>query len=223
MQLLSHLQLQDQLGASYRRRAFLLSTPGRVPEPKQCAAFLLTRGEESIMYNHSTVPVAQEDLKAKRRTKRMTRMAASIYFATMLLPVVAIAAPKDGLCGIGTLIDVQAHVEVIQAGTIEHGRETVKKNGRKEYDSYSTSNLQKQTTYTVTIVLDDLTYTAQSELIFGFGFKPTSLVVNDPIGVCVRGSTLALERPDGKEYRARILRVARVPRADRPAGMPTNR
>jgi hypothetical protein len=130
----------------------------------------------------------------------------------MLLPVVAIAAPKDGVCGVGTLIDVQANVEVIQAGTIEHGRETVKKNGRREYDSYSAPNMQKQTTYT-----------AQSELIFGFGFKPTSLVVNDPIGVCVRGSMLALERPDGKEYRARILRVARVPRADHPAGMPTNR
>ena len=153
----------------------------------------------------------------------MTRITASIYFATMLLPVVAIAAPKDGVCGIGTLLDVQAHVEVIQAGTIEHGRETVKKNGRREYDSYSAPNLQKQTTYTVTIGLDDLTYIAQSELIFGFGFKPTSLVVNDSIGVCVRGSTLALERPDGKEYRARILRVARVPRADHPAGMPTNR
>ena len=83
--------------------------------------------------------------------------------------------------------------------------------------------LQKRTTYTVTIVLDDLTYTAQSELIFGFGFKPTSLVINDPIGVCVRGSTLALERPNGKEYRARILRVSRVPLADHPAGMPANR
>ena len=153
----------------------------------------------------------------------MIRMAASIYFATMLLPVVAIAAPKDGVCGIGTLIDVQAHVEVIQAGTIEHGRETVKKNGRREYDSYSAPNVQKQTIYTVTIVMDDLTYTAQSGLMFGFGFKPTSLVVNDPVGACVRGSTLALERPDGKEYKARILRVARVLRADRPAGMPTDR
>ena len=68
----------------------------------------------------------------------MTRMAAPIYFATMLLPVVAIAAPKNGVCGIGTLIDVQAHVEVIQAGTIEHGRETVKKNGRKEFDDKQT-------------------------------------------------------------------------------------
>ena len=149
----------------------------------------------------------------------MTRMAASIYFATILLPVAAIAAPKDGVCGVGTLMDVQGHVEVTQAGAIEHGRETVKKNGEREYDSYSAPNLQKQTTYTVTIVLDDLTYTAQSELIFGFGFKPTSLVVNDPIGVCVRGSSLALERPDGKEYRARIRRVARVPRADHPAGL----
>ena len=71
----------------------------------------------------------------------------------------------------------------------------------------------------MTIVLDDLTYTAQSEQILGFGFKPTSLVVNDPIGACVRGSTLALERPDGKEYRAHILRVARVPRPDGPAGL----
>lgn len=149
----------------------------------------------------------------------MTRMAAPIYFATMLLPVVAIAAPKNGVCGIGTLIDVQAHVEVIDAGTIEHGRETVKKNGGREYDSYSTSNLQKRTTYTVTVALDDLTYTAQSEQILGFGFKPTSLVVNDPIGACVRGGTLALERPDGKEYRAHILRVARVPRPDSPAGL----
>jgi hypothetical protein len=131
MQLLSHLQLPDRLGASYRRRAFLLATPGRAPEPKQCAAFLLTRGAESIMYNHSTVPVAREDLKAKR----MTGMAASIYFATMLLPAAAIAAPKGGVCGIGTVIDVQAHVEVIQAGAFEHGRETVKKNGRREYYS----------------------------------------------------------------------------------------
>src|SRR3982750_1871837 len=105
----------------------------------------------------------------------MTRMAASICFVTMLVPVATIAAPRDGVCGVGTLIDVQAHVEVIQAGAIEHGRETVKKNGRREYDSYSATNLQKQTTYTVTIVLDDLNYIAQSELIFGFGFKPTTL------------------------------------------------
>jgi hypothetical protein len=168
------------------------------------------------------VPVAQEDLKAKKENK-MTRMAASIYIATILLPVAATAAPKDGACGVGTLMDVQANVEVIQAGTIEHGRETVKKNGRREYDSYSAPNTQKQTIYTVTIVMDDLTYTAQSERTFGFGFKPTSLVVNDPIGVCVRGSTIAMERPDGKEYRARILRVARVLRADHPAGIPTNR
>ncbi len=125
------------------------------------------------------------------------------------------AAPKDGACGIGTLIDVQSHVEVIQDGTIEHSRETVRKNGRREYDSYSLPNVRKLTTYTVTIMLGELTYTAQSEPRIGFGFKPTSLVINDPIGACVRGSTLVLERPDGKEYRAHILRAARGLREDK--------
>jgi hypothetical protein len=148
----------------------------------------------------------------------MIRMAA-IYLGTMLLPVVAIAAPNNGVCGIGTLIDVQAHVEVIPAGTIEHSRETVKQNGRREFDTFSTSNLQKQTTYTVTIVLDDLTYAAQSEQLLGFGFKPTSLVINDPVNACVRRGTLVLERPDGKEYKARIVRVARVPGAGHPASV----
>jgi hypothetical protein len=144
----------------------------------------------------------------------MTRMAALIYLAAMLLSTKAIAAPGNGVCSTGTLIDVQVHVEVIEAGTMEHGQESVKKNGKKEYSSYSTSNLQKQTTYTVTVGLDDLIYTAESKEIFGFGFKPTSLVVNDPVRACVRGNTLALERPDGKEYRTHILRAVRVSRPD---------
>ena len=164
----------------------------------------------------------QEVLKAKRRTKDDQNGSTNL-FRNDASSRRGDCAPKIGVCGTGTLIDVQAHVEVIQAGTIGHSRETVKKNGGKEYDSYSTSNLQKQTSYTVTIVLDDLTYTAQSEQIFGFGFKPTSLVINDPIGACIGGSTLALERPDGKEYRAHILRVARVPRADQSAGLPADK
>ncbi len=53
MRLHSHLQLQDQLGVRYRPpRISALS--GRVPEPQQCAAFLLTREEESIL-NHDSL------------------------------------------------------------------------------------------------------------------------------------------------------------------------
>ena len=141
----------------------------------------------------------------------------SKMFAAVLVPVVAMAAPKNGACGIGTLIDVQAQVDVIQVGTIEQGRETVKKNGGKEYNSYSTSSVQKRPIYTVTIMLGDLAYTAQSEPIFDLGFKPTSFVINDPVAACIRGGTLALQRPDGKEYRARIVRAARGPRTGLPA------
>ena len=100
----------------------------------------------------------------------MNRIAAPIYLATMLLSTAAVGAPGNGVCSTGTLIDVQEHVEMIQAGTMEHGRERVKKNGRKEYDSYSTNYLQKQITYTVTVGFGDMVYTAQSESTFGFGF-----------------------------------------------------
>jgi hypothetical protein len=150
----------------------------------------------------------------------MNRMAAPIYLATMLLPVGAIGAPGNGVCGTGTLIDVQVHVEMIQAGTMEHGQERAKKNGKKEYDSYSTNYLRKQITYTVTARFDDMVYTAQSESIFGFGFKPTSFVVNDPIQGCVRDNTIALARPDGKEYKAHILHAARIPQPDLTARFP---
>ena len=144
----------------------------------------------------------------------MNRITVPIYLATMLFPLAMMGSPKNRQCGAGTLLDVQVNVETIHAGTSEHGQERVKKNGKKEYDGYSTAYMRKQTTYTVTVRIDDIIYTAQSEDIFGFGFKPTSFVVNDPIGACLRGNTLGLERPDGKEYRARIVRAVRTAPSD---------
>ena len=61
MQLLPYLQLQDRLGADIGAAHFPLSLrPSTGPE--RCAAFLLTRGEKSIMYNHSAVLVAAGSL-----------------------------------------------------------------------------------------------------------------------------------------------------------------
>ena len=144
----------------------------------------------------------------------MTRMTAAIYLATMLLSTAAIAAPGNSACSAGTLIDVQARVEMIDAGTMEHGQENVKKNGKKEYNSYSTNYQQKLTTYTVAVRFNDIIYTAQSESVFGFGFKPTSFVVNDPIQGCIQGNTLALARPDGKSYKTHIVQIARIPQPE---------
>jgi len=144
----------------------------------------------------------------------MNRISVPLYLASMLLPIAALGAPEKGLCTTGTLLDVQMNTGIIQAGTSEHGQQRIKKNGRKEYDSYSTNYQRKQITYTVTVRLDDLVYTAESATIFGFGFKPTSFVVNDPIRACLQGNTLALSRPDGKEYKAHIIRAARLPATD---------
>ena len=52
MQLHSHLQLHDQVGGTLSGPR-ISTLPGRVPEPMQCAAFLLTRGEEAILHHHS--------------------------------------------------------------------------------------------------------------------------------------------------------------------------
>ena len=134
------------------------------------------------------------------------------YAASMLLPVAAMGAPNQGICAAGTLVDVQADTEMVQTGTFEHGR-AKNTNGKREYDSYSTTSVQKQTTYTVVVRLEDMVYTAQSQAIFGFGFKPTAFVINDAIEGCRDRNTLALTRPDGKQYKARIVRAARDPQA----------
>jgi hypothetical protein len=61
MQLLPHLQLQGRLGADIGAAHFAVSHRPSTG-PGLCAAFLPTRGEESIMYNHSTVLVAAGSL-----------------------------------------------------------------------------------------------------------------------------------------------------------------
>jgi len=53
-----------------------------------------------------------------------------------------------------------------------------------------------------------MTYTARSSGNF-WNFDPTRLVINDPIGACVDRNQLILRRPDGKDYRARIVRTVR--------------
>jgi hypothetical protein len=61
MQLLPDLQLQGRLGADIGA-AHLGVSDRPSTGPGRCAALLLTRGEESMMYNHSTVLVAAGSL-----------------------------------------------------------------------------------------------------------------------------------------------------------------
>jgi len=138
----------------------------------------------------------------------MKRLNKAIYLAAALIAASPMAIAQSGSCTTGRVLDVQVNTRLIDAGTVERGEEKAKKNGR-QYNGYSTPINQEQTIYTVTVRFGDMIYTAQSQSIFGFGFKPTSFVVNDPIQGCVRGNTLALARQDGKEFKARIVRSER--------------
>ncbi len=140
----------------------------------------------------------------------MNRLMKTFFLLATLIPMAALGATQTGTCITGRLVDVQVDTRLIDAGTAEHVEEKAKKSGR-EYHAYSTPLTQQQTIYTVTVRLDDIVYTALSQSIFGFGFKPTSFIVNDPIQGCVRGNTLALTRQDGKEFKARIVRAVREP------------
>ena len=137
-----------------------------------------------------------------RRLNRTLSLAATLVWAS------AIAVGQSGNCNTGKFLDVQINTRLIDAGSAEHGEERARKSGR-EYNGYSTPLTQQQTIYTVTVQFDDMIYTAQSQSIFGLGFKPTTFIVNDPIHGCVRGNTLALTRQDGKEFKAHIVRAER--------------
>jgi hypothetical protein len=63
----------------------------------------------------------------------------------------------------------------------------------------------------VSVELEDMRYTARSSGDF-WNFDPTRLVINDPIGVCVEKNQIILRRPDGKDYKATIVRAVRSPR-----------
>ena len=57
--------------------------------------------------------------------------------------------------------------------------------------------------------MNDLVYTGQSSGNEFWNFDPTRLVINDPIGACVSGRSLRLRRPDGKDYKTKIVRAIR--------------
>jgi hypothetical protein len=111
-------------------------------------------------------------------------------------------------CGTGTLRDVEAITETFQ--TPQRTRIVTKKNrrGHEEVWAETSSGERTEKTYTIIVELEDMTYTARSSGNF-WNFDPSRLVINDPIGACVDRNQLILRRPDGKDYKARIVRTVR--------------
>ena len=87
------------------------------------------------------------------------------------------------------------------------------KRGREETWVETSTGERREKNYLLTLELDDIRYTAQSSGNF-WNFDPTRLVINDPVGVCVDGKRIIVKRPDGKDFKAKIVRAARAETRD---------
>lgn len=132
---------------------------------------------------------------------------AMIVGALLVAPPAA-DAQTPYTCGTGTLRDVEAITETVATPTQTHVRTKRNKRGDREVWSETTSGERREKRYVVQLQLDDMLYTAESSGNF-WNFDPTRLVINDSIGVCVDGKRIILRRPDGKDYKAKIVRAVR--------------
>lgn len=136
-------------------------------------------------------------------------MAASIGLA-VLSP--SPAAAQSPVCGTAILREVEVVTSRVPQSTITSVRTKPpngKKPGERVVDAYTTPAERQTKTYLVTVRLNDLVYTGQSSGNDFWNFDPTRLVINDPIDACVSKGTLRLRRPDGKDYKTKIVHVVR--------------
>ena len=131
-----------------------------------------------------------------------------VLTALLLCPLPA-AAQTPYKCGMAVLHDVEAVVETFAVPTTTHVKTKRGKHGREEAVVVTSTGERQEKNYLMTIELEDIRYTVQSSGNF-WNFDPTRLVINDPIGVCVDGNRVVVKRPDGKDFKAKIVRAART-------------
>jgi hypothetical protein len=140
---------------------------------------------------------------------RLVTIAASIGLAVASAPPLA---AESLMCGTGALRDVEVVVDRVPQSTIttvQKKPKSGKKRSEQPVSVFSTPTERQTKTYLVTVRLNDLVYTGQASGNEFWNFDPTRLVINDPINVCVSKDTLRLRRPDGKDYKTKIVRVIR--------------
>lgn len=64
--------------------------------------------------------------------------------------------------------------------------------------------------YVVTVQLFNVKYTSESFTDVPENFDPTKLTENEPISVCVNRDRMILDRRDGTDFRANLIRTERV-------------
>ena len=115
-------------------------------------------------------------------------------------------------CGTAIRTDVEVVVARVPQSTITSVHTRPKdgmKPGDRSVDAYTTPSERETKTYLVTVRLNDRIYVGRSSGDWFWDFDPTRLVINDPIDACVSKDTLRLRRPDGTDYKTKIVRVVR--------------
>lgn len=137
--------------------------------------------------------------------KRLVTMAAAMG----LVLAVGSPAAAQTTCGTAVLRDVEVVTGRVPQSTITSVRKKSDKPGERDVNVLTTPSERQTKTYLVTVRLNDLVYTGQSSSHGFWSYDPTRLVINDPIQVCVSKDTLRLRKPDGKDYKTKIVRIVR--------------
>jgi hypothetical protein len=125
------------------------------------------------------------------------------------LAALAIPATARGqsayTCGTGAIAEVRVVTETV---TREHA---VSRLHEARETGARVDNLERHVAYIIAVQLGDVLYTSGSTHDPFGTLDPTRLVNGERVGVCVDGVQMILERPDGKDYRAKVARTAPAP------------
>ena len=128
-----------------------------------------------------------------------------------VLAVANVAADESKPSLTGKLVGFDTRTQIVEGLRNSHYEEKTTKDGKKVTDGYSYDGTRTEVIYVLTVVVGDMTYTAEHAKAVIFGYNPTDMVVNDPVNVRVEKNKLIFVRSNGKEYKTTIVRTERNP------------
>ena len=137
----------------------------------------------------------------------MTRLLHVAVLATTLTWSAPATAHTTYSCGQGTVRGVEAIDETITRETLSTRRDD---DGEPRPFVTRTDTTHRRS-YVLTVQLKDWLYTSESPGDPTGTLDPLRIVAGDAIGICVSAAQMIVERPDGTDYRAPVVRQALAP------------
>jgi hypothetical protein len=109
-------------------------------------------------------------------------------------------------CGDGTVRNVQTVVEMVAGPPVV----SMPDRWGEPVQHVELMPAVPREAYVITVQLFNVKYTAESFTDVPENFDPTKLTENEPISICVNRDRMILDRRDGTDFRANLLRTERV-------------